>query len=127
MNITRFIEESASLELAPYKPDSRIEGVAFAGLLRKHPYDEAKCLLIADPTGCEPAILEFRVEDVLGADEMPVPVDEQGKNLKLMKLWIRKGSFGIRYESFEVGSPLRKPGDGATELHEHLLKTVRCP
>lgn len=125
MNISSFIEEAERLEIAPYKPETHIEGVAYTGALRKHPYDASKCLLIADPTSCEPSIIEFRVEDVLGADEMPSPVDEKGKSLQLVKLWIRKGSFGIRYEPFEVGLPLRKAGESPS-LHERIMKAGHC-
>jgi inorganic pyrophosphatase len=125
MSIESYLGGQPFTEIAAYKPDSHAAGIAFTGVLRKHPYDEDKCLLIADPSGCEPAILEFRVADVLGADERPSPVDEGGHSLQLVRLWIKKGSFGIRYEPFEVDEPVKK-GSESQPIRERIMKTVRC-
>ncbi len=123
MSLETYLGAMPFTEIIPYKHDSHVEGVSFSGVLRKHPYDDEKCLLIADPSGCEPVILEFRVTDVLGADEMASPVDENGKNVQVLRLWIKKGSFGIRYEPFEVDEPL-KTGSASRHLHERFLKNV---
>jgi inorganic pyrophosphatase len=125
MSVGTYLEARPFSDLIPYKAESPSDAVGFIGALRKHPYDDEKCLLIADPTGCEPAIFEFRLADVLGAEEMPSPIDAEGKNISLVKLWIRRGSFGIRYEPFEVDEPLKRTSDSLS-LAEHLLKTVRC-
>lgn len=121
MSLASYLEAKPFTEIIPFKHDSHNEGVSFTGVLRKHPYDEEKCLLIADPSGREPAILEFRVADVLGAEEMPSPVDEAGKNVQLHRLWIRKGSFGIRYEPFEVDNPV-KAGNVSRQIHERFMR-----
>ena len=123
MSIEAYLDAKPFTEIIPFRHDSHIEGVSFTGVLRKHPYDERKCLLIADPSGCEPAILEFRMEDVLGAEEMPSPVDSTGKNVQMLRLWIKKGSYGIRYEPFEVDDPL-KTMSSSSHLHDRFLKTV---
>lgn len=125
MSIGAWIQSRPFTDLIPYRAESPSNAVSFIGALRKHPYDDGKCLLIADPAGCEPSIFEFRLEDVLGAEEMPSPVDTDGQSLSLVKLWIRRGSFGIRYEPFEVDEPLRKASDSEA-LAEQLLKSVRC-
>jgi hypothetical protein len=125
MSISEYLKSEPLLEIVRYHPDNPHDAVAFIGTIRKHPYDEEKCLLIADPTGCEPAIYEFRKIDIQGLEELPSPVDETGQSRPLAKLWIRKKSFGIRYEPFEVDDPPRFPVE-SDRLHDHLMKHARC-
>jgi hypothetical protein len=138
MNFIEQLEEEPMTELTRYKTGAPKNAVAFSGTLRKHPYDADKCLLLADPSGADragsgqsafaqagraPAILEFRKADVLGLEELASPVDESGHSRQVLRLWIRRGSLGIRYEPFEVDEPLRFPG--ATKLHDHVLSGFR--
>jgi hypothetical protein len=133
MNFIEQLEEEPLSELIRYKSGTPQNAVAFSGTLRKHPYDADKCLLLADPTGVErpgsgtqgfaPAILEFRKADVLGVEELPSPVDESGHSRQVLRLWIRRGSLGLRYEPFEVDEPLRFPG--GAKLHDRVLSGSR--
>jgi hypothetical protein len=131
MNFMEQLEEEPLTELIRYKSGSPQNAVAFSGTLRKHPYDADKCLLLADPAGAErpgsagssPAILEFRKADVLGVEELPSPVDPSGHSRQVIRLWIRRGSLGLRYEPFEVDEPLRFPG--GAKLHDHVLSGSR--
>jgi hypothetical protein len=108
MSIREYLAAEPFSEIIRYhQAEPPQDAVSFTGTLRKHPYDEDKCLLISDASGREPAIFEFRITDILSAVEMPAPVDELGKPRPLIKLWVRRGSFGIRYEPFEVDEPLR--------------------
>lgn len=125
MSITEYLDSATFTGLVRYRSETPQDAVAFVGTLRKHPYDEAKCLLIADPSGCEPAIFEFRTADVLGAEELPSPVDEAGQSRPVVKLWIRRGSYGIRYEPFEVDDPPKFPKD-SRHLRDRMLKSARC-
>jgi hypothetical protein len=75
------------------------------------------------PSGFAPSILEFRKADVLGLEELPSPVDESGHSRQVLRLWIRRGSLGLRYEPFEVDEPLRFPGN--TKLHDRVLSGSR--
>jgi hypothetical protein len=132
MNFTERLEVEVLSELIRYKSGKPKDAVSFSGTLRKHPYDEGKCILFADPSGQEPAILEFRKEDIKGVEELPSIVDETGHSRPVMRLWIRRGSLGIRYEPFEVDDPLRFPvgsgGSGASagsRLHDRLMSGFR--
>ena len=125
MSIAEYLESEALTELVVYRSDTPQNAVSFVGTLRKHPYDEAKCLLIADPAGCEPAVFEFRTIDVLGAEELPSPVDELGQTRNLVKLWVKRGSFGIRYEPFEVDDPPKFIRE-SSHLRDRILKSARC-
>ncbi|HTX73158.1 MAG TPA: hypothetical protein VMC79_10060 [Rectinemataceae bacterium] len=125
MSITEYLESEPLSEIVRYHTEVPQDAVAFIGTLRKHPYDEDKCLLIGDAGDWEPSIFEFRVADVAAMEELPSPVDESGQSRPLAKLWIRKGSYGIRYEPFEVDSPPRFAGESG-RLHERMLYGVRC-
>lgn len=124
MNVNFILEPQSVTDIERYKAELPTDGVVFVGALRKHPYDRERCLLIADPAGETPAIYEFRVADILSADEMPSEVDETGMSIPLVKLWVRRGSFGIRYEPFEVDSPI-KTGADSSHLREQIFTSIR--
>ncbi len=124
MSVSEYLDSELLTDLVRYRSGTPQNAVAFVGTLRKHPYDEDKCLLIADPAGHNLAIYEFRAEDVLGADELPSPVDAAGQSRPLVKLWVKKGGYGIRYEPFEVDEPLRFPGE-SSRLRERIYKSAR--
>jgi hypothetical protein len=124
MSISEYLEAGPFTELVKYKDHSPQDAVAFVGTIRKHPYDEDKCLLIADPTGREPAIFEFRAADIIAIDELASPVAETGQSRPLARLWVRRGSYGIRYEPFEVDDPLRFPRE-SIGLRERLMGGAR--
>jgi hypothetical protein len=136
MDFTELLEEEPMFELIRYKTGAPQGAIAFTGTLRKHPYEADKCLLLADPlppaspsaahaerapspSGLAPAILEFRKADILGMEELASPVDASGHSRQVLRLWIRRGSLGLRYEPFEVDEPLRFPG--GARLREHVL------
>lgn len=78
------------------------DGVAFTGYPRVHPSDKSKLILLKDPLGNEPKVLEFNLEDILFVEETPSAVTEAGEGVPLVKLWIQRGSVGVILEPFEV-------------------------
>jgi hypothetical protein len=128
MNFIEQLEEEPLSELIRYRSGVPKDAVAFSGTLRKHPNDPDKCILLADPSGSDsagssPAILEFRKADIKAVEEMPSLVDETGHSRPVMRLWIRRGSLGVRYEPFEVDEPLRF--HGGSRLHDHIMSSAR--
>jgi len=108
MSFRDFIDKPAyELELYHKHADVPQDAVAFIGSARQHPYDKEKLLVIVDEGTDEAMLLEFRVEDVLSAENLPNPVTEKGESYSKVKLWIRRGVVGVRYEPFEVDTPLR--------------------
>jgi hypothetical protein len=93
-------------EIQAYHSEPPQDAVAFTGSPRKHPYDDGKIILLADPQNGGSAIYEFRVADVLCVKDLPSPVTESGESYRIVRLWVRRGAVGIRYEPFEVDSPL---------------------
>ena len=106
MSVQEYVS-GAFFELQAYKSDPPQDALAFTGSPRKHPYDDEKIILIAEPHGGESAIYEFRASDVVGAQDLPSPVTEAGESYRIVRLWIRRGAVGIKYEPFEVDAPLR--------------------
>ncbi|MBU0937267.1 MAG: hypothetical protein KKI09_04135 [Spirochaetes bacterium] len=105
MSISRYID-SPFFEVQAYRSDPPQDAVSFIGSPRKHPYDDSKIILIMEESTSDSAILEFRTADVLGAQEMPSPVNAEGESYSLVRLWVRRKAVGIRYEPFEVDEPL---------------------
>jgi len=124
VSITEYLESEELKDIVRYRSETPQNAVAFVGTLRKHPYDEDKCLLIGDSIDGEPAIYEFRSADVVGADELATPVDNLGQSRLMVKLWVKRGSYGIRYEPFEVDDPPRIPME-SNRLRERLFKSAR--
>jgi len=77
-------------------------GVPFCGYPQQHPAEKDKLILVFEPLGKNPTILEFKVDDVLYVEDIPQAVTEQGEGIPLVKLWMRRGSHGMILEPFEV-------------------------
>ena len=99
MNYLELLPLSA---VAKYSKGRSKGGVPFEGYPRAHPSDKSKLILVSDPLGDEPTVLEFNLEDVLFVEEIPSAVTEEGEGVLLAKLWIQKGSVGVKLEPFEV-------------------------
>lgn len=105
MSISNYLD-SPCFELQAYRSDPPQDAVSFVGSPRMHPYDDSKIILILDVVAGTSTVLEFRVADVLGAQEMPSPVTTEGESFTQVRLWIRRKAIGLRYEPFEVDEPL---------------------
>lgn len=108
MSIKEYIAKPLS-EVELYHKHAEVpqDAVAFTGSARQHPYDREKLLLIVDDSTDKTSLLEFRIEDVLSAENLPNPVNEKGEMYSKVKLWVRRGAVGVRYEPFEVDTPLK--------------------
>ena len=81
-------------------------GTHFTGYPQQHPTEKNKIILVNDPLGETPAILEFKLDDVLYVEEATQAVTEKGEGIPLIKLWIRQGARGMLLEPFEVNDSL---------------------
>jgi hypothetical protein len=107
MSITSYLETLPLYKIARYTGRSPKNGVPFTGYPRQHPSDKNKLILVYDPLGESPTVMEFKIEDVLGAGELHSAVTKSGDTAPLVKLWIRKGAHGVILEPFEVDDPVR--------------------
>ena len=89
-------------KIAKYSGRHPKDGVAFTGYPQQHPTEKNKLILVHDPLGQNPAILEFKLDDVLFVEDVPQAVTEKGEGIPLLKLWMRRGAHGMLLEPFEV-------------------------
>jgi hypothetical protein len=106
MSVQKYLESLPPYEITRYKSegDYSDSSVAFTGTVRAHPYDPEKIILIPSPLTRVRYFYEFRLQDIRHADEMSSLATEHGESLPVVKLWIRKGSFGLMMKPFEVES-----------------------
>ena len=55
-----------------------------------------------NPLSSNGALLEFKTEDVLFAENVEAVVDIEGGMFQIVKIWVRIGSIGIKLEPFSV-------------------------
>ena len=106
--------------IAKYAGSQPKNGLPFTGYPRQHPSEKDKLILVNDPLGPGPTVLEFKLEDVLFVEEIPSAVTEAGEGVPLVKLWIRRGAHGVILEPFEVNDPVQFVGK-VREIRERFL------
>jgi hypothetical protein len=123
MSIRKYISTKPLSEIIKYHgdPKSRQNALTFIGSVRKHPYDDAKMLLITKPFTADTEFYEFRIEDIVYYEEQPSIATEIGENLFMAKIWVRKGSIGIQYHPFEVSEEIRFLRDSEV-LHQVMTE-----
>jgi hypothetical protein len=104
---TNYLESLPLNKIARYPDRPPKNGVAFTGYPQQHPTEKSKLILVCDPLGLAPMILEFKVEDILYIEDVSQAVTEQGEGIPTVKLWIRRGARGMLMEPFEVDEPLQ--------------------
>ena len=122
MGASNLLESLPLNTIAKYEDYPPKDSVPFIGFPQQHPIDKGKLILIYDPLGVSPRIMEFKFDDILHAEELHSAVTESGEGVPLIKLWIRKGAHGVILEPFEVQDPIKfinrtkKTEDGSSVL-----------
>ena len=101
------LEKAHRFEIQAYQKPKNFKSlrethVPFAGSPQKHPHDTKKVMLVADPYSTSPFYYEFRLKDIAYAEELPSLVDLEGNTLTMARIWIQKGSVGLRCAPFRV-------------------------
>jgi hypothetical protein len=107
MSIETYLETLPLSEIAKYSEGPPKNALPFAGYPRQHPSEKNKLILIYDPLGMNPSVLEFKIEDVLYVEELHSAVNPNGEGVPLVKLWVRRGAHGVIMEPFEVDDPIQ--------------------
>jgi hypothetical protein len=105
VSIQNYLKGKPFLEIQRYKSTPPQDAVAYVGTPRKHPYEDDKLLLVGDPASDNPGVYEFLVGDIVAAEDLASPVMENGESYSKVRIWIRRGSMGMRHEPFEVDTP----------------------
>jgi len=106
MNNINYLEMLPLSGITKYAKGQPDEGVPFAGYPRIHPSDKTKLILVYDPLGSEPIVLEFKFDDILYVEDIQSAVTEAGEGIPLVKLWIKRGAVGVILEPFEVNDSI---------------------
>jgi len=97
-----YLEPLPLNKIAKYSGGPPKNGVPFTGYPQQHPTEKSKLLLVYDPLGKSPAVLEFKLDDIVYVEEVPQAVTEKGEGIPLIKLYLRRGARGMFLEPFEV-------------------------
>jgi hypothetical protein len=117
MNNFSYLETLPFNKIARYTGKPPKNAVPFTGYPRQHPSEKNKLILVYDPLSLHPIVLEFKIDDVMFVEELHSAVTESGEGVPLIKLWVRKGAFGVILEPFEVDEPAL-----FAKKHEELRK-----
>jgi hypothetical protein len=122
MNSANYLEMLPLSSITKYSRGQPSGGLPFTGYARAHPAEKTKLILVNDPLGPEPVVLEFKLEDVLFVEEIPSAVTETGEGVPMIKLWIQKGAVGMILEPFEVNESVQFTGRIRT-IKERIFQT----
>ena len=100
-------QEAPKFQIQAYKKpkDIRLMGkthVSFSGSPKKHPYDLKRVILVADPFSTNNLFYEFTKEDISYVEDLPSLVNRKGETITMVRVWVKKGSIGIRCSPFIV-------------------------
>jgi len=93
-------------KITKYQDGPPKNSISFTGYPQQHPTEKNKLILVYEPLGENPALLEFKTDDILYVEDVPQAVTEKGEGIPLAKLWIRRGARGMLLEPFEVDGSL---------------------
>ena len=103
MTVKDLLKHAERFEVDAYQPrDFRENHVSFMEAPEKHPYAVDKIILIQDPFSTNISCYEFSAADVAGMEELPSLVTAEGTSVKMCRVWVRKGSIGVRSTPFVV-------------------------
>lgn len=124
-NIRKYLKTKPIYEITRYTSQTNYakNNVAFTGAPKKHPYDKDKIILISDPFSANTIFYEFNLNDIIHVDELPSLVAESGESLQIVRIWVKKGSFGLRYEPFIVEDTLKQMKDVEGSLFNKSKKS----
>ena len=105
--IGNYLETLPLNNVVKYSEGPPKNAVPFTGYPQQHPAESSKLILVYDPLGKSPAVMEFKLDDILYVEEVSQAVTEQGEGIPLVKLWIRRGAHGMFLEPFEVDESVR--------------------
>jgi inorganic pyrophosphatase len=106
-------KDSVKFEIQAYKRPRNIRDlikthVPFSGAPQLHPYEAEKVILVTDPFSTHSFYYEFAAEDISYLEELPSLVDIEGKTIAMARIWVEKGSIGLRCSPFVVEDTTRR-------------------
>ena len=78
------------------------EAVPYVGQPKQSTSDSDKIILRQNPLASNGALLEFKTDDIVFAENVETVSSNSGETFQVIKIWIRIGSIGIKLEPFYV-------------------------
>lgn len=110
MTVKELLKHAEKFEVDTYKlsHNFRENHISFTGAPEKHPYADDKIILIQDPFSTNVSYYEFAATDIAGVEELPSLATIEGTSVKMCRVWVRRGSIGVRSVPFVVEDTVRK-------------------
>jgi len=91
-------------ELEKYSDPNRLmkEAIPYIGQPKQQDSNPDKIYIRLNPLSSNGAFLEFKTQDVVFAENVKTVSQSDGTAFNIVKIWIRKGSIGIKMEPFSV-------------------------
>jgi inorganic pyrophosphatase len=107
MPIRNLMQSARKFEIQPYRrvKDTKCLAkthVAYSGWPQKHPSDDARIILVADPFSHNTFYYEFETTDIGLIESLPSIVTLDNQTLLMARVWVRKGALAIRSTPFLV-------------------------
>jgi|YNPMSStandDraft_1061717.scaffolds.fasta_scaffold00523_10 hypothetical protein len=97
------LEKVKLKDLKKFDPnDSLANSVCFIGTPFRNPNLKDKIFLSTFIFSNENIFYEFDLNDVVKFEEIDNIIDKDGNNYSIYKIWIKKGSKGIKHETFTI-------------------------
>ncbi len=95
---------SENRELGKYNDPNRLlkDAVPYIGQPKQNKTDPDKIFVRLNPFSSNGSILEFKTKDIVFAENVKTVSQKDGAAFQIVKIWIRKGSIGIKLEPFSV-------------------------
>lgn len=101
-DLIKLIEQSQGLEKISDLEKHRKEAVSYIGNARKHKTNPSRIYLRINPFSDQSSVLEFNLQDIIYAEESQTLFHKDGSAVKMLKIWVKKGSTGVKLEPFLV-------------------------
>ena len=110
MSIANFLELKDKFEIQGYVQPDHIDKeryIPFSGSPRKHPCEETRIILIADPFSEVTYFYEFNIEDIVFVEKIPNITNIDGESIPMVRVWVKKKSVALRCTPFIVDTMVR--------------------
>ncbi len=105
MTLIHRVDVKEKFEVQAYEKPQTMDmhtHIPFSGSPRKHPSENDKILLIADPFTTNTFYYEFKVADIGFAEELSNMTNIDGDAIPMARIWVKKQSIGVRCTPFLV-------------------------
>ena len=111
MSIVNFLKLKDKLEIRSFethKDADRKNYIPFTGSPRKHPYEDTRVILIADPFNEVTYYYEFNMDDIVFVEELSNINNLSGDSVPMARVWVKKQSIALRCAPFIVDTLMKE-------------------